>query len=1400
MANTQFVREMPPFDMENGEDFTEYSERFEQFLLANKINEAEMKRAVFLSTIGGPSYKLLRGLLGEEVKTTAFTDIVKALKDHLQPAPNVIAERYRFNKRDRKHGESVNAYIAELRKYSEHCAFGGSLNEYLRDRFVCGLNSQPIQQKLLAVNDLDLTKALEIARSFEAASRDAKLLGATGGVTGIHQATRAEEEEPDCVLRLQQQQRGRGQDARDNRSDKRECYRCGNQGHISTSCPYSTFNCRRCGKQGHLEKRCRSEKKESGASVPAKSGASKPAAIRKVCACTSHGCGGAREPDQGEFLSMDPLSLYLLGRPESVDPVMVEVRMNGESVRMEVDTGAAVSVMSQSSYERIRDSRQPLRESGLKLKTYTGEIVSPQGVASVDVVYQDQQSRLPITVVEGNVPNLLGRDWLSQLRLRWEELFPLDRRLNVLEDVQGPVAELVAKFPGVFTNELGCLKNFKVNIPVPEGTQPKYCKTRPVPYAMKSRVEEELDRLEKQGVWKRVQYSKWAAPMVAVLKDPRDPTGPIRICGDFKQTVNKVAPVDTYPIPSTIDQLAMLAGGEKFTKLDLSQAYQQLELDDPSRELLTINTHQGLYQPSRLQFGVHSATGMFQREMDSRLCRIPMTKVRVDDILVSGRNDAEHLQNLRLVLEELARSGLTLRISKCSFMKDEVTYCGYVINKQGAKPMPGNVEAVVKAPAPTNLTELRGFLGMVNYYNNYVDGLATITEPLHKLMRKGVPWRWTEDCNEAFEIVKGKLSGAPLLTHFDLNKPLVVHCDASQYGLGVVLSHVMEDGSEKPVGYGSRTLTLAERNYATVEKEGLALVYAVKKFHQYLFGNRFIMYTDHKPLLGLFSESCPLPARAAARVLRWALLLSAYDYVLKYREGAKNGNADGLSRLPLDMRTGESSQKVVSVALMELVRAPVTEAQLRRSTRTDAVLGMVLRRILEGGLDKEEGESLKPYRSRCSELSTEGGVVLWGARVVVPESLRGTVLKELHEVHPGINRMKALARSYVWWPGIDADIERTVRNCRECQLHQSKPAAAPPHFWEYASEPWERVHIDHAGPVNGESYLVIVDSYSKWLEVERVSSTDAKTTCKILRRLFAVHGLPRVVVSDNGPGFASEEFNVFLQMNGVKHLYSAPYHPSSNGQAERMVRVLKESLKRVKQGDIDTRLSRLLFRYRITPHTLTGQSPSELLLGRRVRSALSLLRPNLQDAVKGRQEKSIRRSRTRAFEIGDDVLITNFRGEGRWLPGVVVEIKGATNYEVQLEDGRVAHRHVDQMVSYRQGVESCSTEDVFVPDVVVHDGLHDGLAQVQSGESQSVIPSPEQPTSVTTSVPGDQYSQIETRTGQYAEEQSSTETPEADERTSPSAVETSRPEPTSERRAPSTRVRRPPTYLADYVP
>ena len=350
--------------------------------------------------------------------------------------------------------------------------------------------------------------------------------------------------------------------------------------------------------------------------------------------------------------------------------------------------------------------------------------------------------------------------------------------------------------------------------------------------------------------------------------------------------------------------------------------------------------------------------------MDNKLGRIPFVKVRVDDILVSGKTDDEHLSNLKRVMSVLRDSGLTLRKSKCFFFRDHVTYCGYVVSKDGVSPMPSNVEAVKNAPEPTNVTELRSFLGMVNYYHSYLPRLATVTEPVHQLLRKGVAWKWSESCATAFTAVKEMLCGAPLLAHFDLSKPIVVHCDASPYGLGAVLSHVDSDGAERPVSFASRTLSVAERNYAQVEKEGLALVYAVKKFHQFLFGHRFVLYTDHKPLLGLFSENKELPTRAAARVLRWALLLSGYDYELRYRPGVNNGNADALSRLPLDARNGDISQVVVSVSLLELVASPVTEKEVRTATRTDAELGGVLNRILEGWEGRPVSSNLKPYAAR----------------------------------------------------------------------------------------------------------------------------------------------------------------------------------------------------------------------------------------------------------------------------------------------------------------------------------------------------------------------------------------------------------------------------------------------------
>lgn len=238
------------------------------------------------------------------------------------------------------------------------------------------------------------------------------------------------------------------------------------------------------------------------------------------------------------------------------------------------------------------------------------------------------------------------------------------------------------------------------------------------------------------------------------------------------------------------------------------------------------------------------------------------------------------------------------------------------------------------------------------------------------------------------------------------------------------------------------------------------------------------------------------------------------------------------------------------------------------------------------------------------------GCILWGSRVVVPPSVRCEILKLLHSGHPGMVRMKGLARGYVWWPKMNEEIEDQVRRCSNCQEVQAAPPRAPVHPWEDATRPWSRLHVDFAGSFQGKTFFLVVDAYSKWPEVAVVRNTSSAAVINELRRMFATRGIPDVIVSDNGPAFASEEFHSFLQKNSVRRALVSPYHPASNGQAERFVRETKKALKAFPGGDVELRLIQFLLEQHILPSTSTGQSPAELMMGRRLRTALDRLHSN----------------------------------------------------------------------------------------------------------------------------------------------------------------------------------------------
>lgn len=411
------------------------------------------------------------------------------------------------------------------------------------------------------------------------------------------------------------------------------------------------------------------------------------------------------------------------------------------------------------------------------LKTYTGDIIPVVGSCEVEVEYKGNN---PVTlegiIVKGSLPNLLGRDWLKEIKLNWSEIFQIR--------VSDPELEsLLEEYKEVFGKDLGMVKGVTAKIHVDEEAKPKYFKARPVPFALRDKISVELERLEANGTIGKVQYSEWAAPIVPRLKE--DVT--VRICGDYKVTVNRVSKLDQYPIPKTEDIFAEIGSGSTLTKLDLSDAYTQIPLDEDSKKFTTINTHKGLYQYNRLCYGISSSPGIFQRTMDNILQGIKHVRARVDDILITGKSRAEHISNLKEVLKRLRDAGMRLKQTKCKFMTPEVIYLGHKIDEEGIHPIHEKVQAIEKLARPTNMKELQAFCGMINYYSRFLPNLSMIMNPLYKLLRKEIKWNWTEKQENAWKKSKNLLLSSNVLVHFDVLKDVILACDASPYGLGAVL-------------------------------------------------------------------------------------------------------------------------------------------------------------------------------------------------------------------------------------------------------------------------------------------------------------------------------------------------------------------------------------------------------------------------------------------------------------------------------------------------------------------------------------------------------------------------------------------------------------------------------------
>ena len=1224
---------LPKFDVKE-DDWESYRMLVELILEEKEITEDRKKKLEFVQACGSETFKLINTLLQPKTaKSASFEEILSVLDKYFEPQKSITMSRYDFISRRQKAGESMTDYLKELKRLAIPCKFGTSFDERLRDQIIVGVLDENLIKRLLSEPKLDtFQKAVDIALNTEFATHTAKRVK-------DRQSVNSEVEEQVNLIRLRKPATNWSRTASTS-TPASKCYCCGRNGHFKSECRERFKFCAMCGKKCHAEKLCRGTR-------------GKPMSVNEI------------EDDQPEnqnfAVERYDLEIGAVSQPETYEaddyepPDFREVRIQGEPLKLLCDTGTAYTLIPHNFHLRLKQT--PILEPLLTpVRSYTKQNISILGMTTYRVSCGNIEKNLRALVVQDG-RSLMGRNWLKAFGIYYRE-----HGVNEIEMGNGGCAQLLKQYADVFSEELGCFKGPQLKLEVKEGAVPPFNKARSVPFAKRKMAEEALEKLVRTGVLKPVRFAEAAAPVVYTPKGEKA----VRVCADLRTTANKVTRLEQYPLPRAEDLFACMdtQGQTKFTKLDLKDAYSQFEMHPQSKWLTTINTHKGLFEYNRIPNGVSSAPAFFQRTLESVLAGIPGTGCRLDDILISGPPE-QHKHRLEEVLRRMRKHNLKLGLAKCQFMQDEIEFLGHKLSDKGLKPLESKVKAIEEAAKPTSKEQVQSFLGMISYYAKFIPNRASSLTPLYKLIQKEEPFEWNQEQEKAFEYAKKAIVKSKGLVSFNRKRPLVLTCDASPYGIGSVLAH-MADGEEQPIAFASPTLTAAEKNYPQIEREALAIWWSVTvKFREYLLGHHFTLRTDHQPLVTLFGNKKPISQHSANRIQKWSLSLNEFAYTIQYKTGKTNVVADALSRLPL-REEGSQPRPSEEVFLIEdLQKLPLRHSDLKKATEEDQELKYVLDHI-KGGKPFQPSKCSKQLFAKQHELSTMGDVLIWHGRVIVPEKLQPRVLQQLHEGHGGSTRMKRLARRMVWFAGIDRQLERTAAECETCQRNATERPRQNPVPWKPTAEALERVHIDFLGPWESQFVLVIVDVHTKWIEAKVTKTTSTEEVIRVMEEFMTNFGKPRLVVSDNGSCFTSQEWVKFLEAHHVAWRRSPAYHPSSNGSAEKAVGIVKSYLKKNTAGTLRQRLTKFLYHYRSSPNGVDAKTPAERMFGRQFRSEWNLLKEPERETL------------SETNQLPKPVWLRDVLRK-KWTKAGVLRAQGKATVVVRTEDGRERLAHNDHV-------------------------------------------------------------------------------------------------------------------------
>ena len=758
-------------------------------------------------------------------------------------------------------------------------------------------------------------------------------------------------------------------------------------------------------------------------------------------------------------------------------------------------------------------------------------------------------------------------------------------------------------------------------------TQPIRQPARRVPPHRKAEVSKLLQEMLEKDIIER-SNSPWASPVVLVRKKD----GSTRFCVDYRK-LNSVTRKDAYPLPRIDDTLDTLHGSKWFSTLDLASGYWQVEMAKEDQHRTAFCTHEGLFEFKVMPFGLCNAPATFQRLMDLILAGLQWSNclVYLDDIIILGKNFNDHLTNIQSVFQRIRDAGLKLKPTKCMFFQEKVDYLGHVVSRSGVSVDPTKVEKVKNWPLPKTSREVQQFLGLANYYRRFVKGFSDIARPLHRLTERAAVFRWTSECQQAFDELCHHLCTTPILSYPDYTKPFILDTDASDSGIGAVLSQLDNSGKEHVVAYGSRSLSKPERRYSVTRRELLAVVTFVKHFRPYLLGRRFILRTDHGSLTWLCNFREP-----EGQLARWLEMLQEFDFEIVHRKGRLHNNADALSRIPCKQcgrLEGSNIEDFVVVQATTL--GEDKEEELLKQQRDDPSLGPIIKAKQSGTKPSQQEQKKGSFAMRrlyqlWDQLQLIRGVLYcrfpsgksrFSDKLVVPKAMRHQILGDLHAGafggHLGEEKMLGKLKERFYWPGQYNDVRDWCRTCTPCASRKTPtPKLRAPLQTIKVGSPMQLVAVDILGPLPespaGNSYVLVASDYfTRWMEAYPIPNQEAITVAKKLTdELFCRFSLPEQLHSDQGRQFESELLSHLCKILNIKKTRTTPYHPQSDELIERFNRTLVQMLATcIEQHPFEweNHIQKVCMAYNTSKQSTTGYSPFFLMFGRKARLPIDII-------------------------------------------------------------------------------------------------------------------------------------------------------------------------------------------------